>query len=96
MVTGSVIVGRFEAGFMDLSALGSTLLRMLKFMGSTQQPVDPVEETVSISNSGLKYDASTGQYIYSWKTDKGWASTCRQLVIKPKDESEHPINFKFK
>lgn len=62
----------------------------------THAPIDPIEETVAISNSGLKYDATTSQYVYNWKTDKTWAGTCRQLVIKLKDGTEHPVNFKFK
>lgn len=62
----------------------------------TQQTVDPLEETVSISNSGLKYDAASSQYVYNWKTDKAWSGTCRQLVMKFADGTTHPVNFKFK
>jgi hypothetical protein len=40
-------------------------------------------------------DASTDQYTYVWKTEKAWANTCRQLVVKLKDGTFHRANFKF-
>jgi len=57
--------------------------------------VDAVEQTVSASASGLTYDAGTGQYIYAWKTNKAWAGTCRQLVLKFRDGTQKAANFKF-
>jgi hypothetical protein len=35
-------------------------------------------------------------YTYVWKTDKGWAGTCRQLLINFDDSSTQYANFKFK
>jgi hypothetical protein len=58
-------------------------------------PTEPVEETVTVSASGLRYDASAGQYIYVWRTDKAWSGTCRELVLKLKDGSEHTAKFVF-
>jgi hypothetical protein len=54
-----------------------------------------VEETGLAGNSGLKYDASSDQYIYGWKTERSWAKTCRQLVIRFADGSFHMASFKF-
>ena len=34
------------------------------------EPVDAVDETLTAGSSGLGYDAATGQYRYTWKTDK--------------------------
>jgi dipeptidyl aminopeptidase/acylaminoacyl peptidase len=79
---------------LDIFATGYPTFR--KITCDAQQVMDPIEETVAVSNSGLKYDSASGHYIYSWKTDKAWSNTCRQLVIKLKDGSEHPINFRFK
>jgi hypothetical protein len=56
---------------------------------------DPIE-TVTSGGSGLTYDAAADQYVYVWKTEKGWAGTCRQLVVKLADGSLHAANFKFK
>jgi len=62
---------------------------------TSTDPVDAIEETVAAGGSGLTYDATTGQYIYVWKTEKGWANTCRQLVMKLTDGSSHRANIKF-
>jgi hypothetical protein len=56
---------------------------------------DPIEETVTAGNSSLTYDASGNQYIYVWKTDKNWASSCRTLTLKLVDGSVHQANFWF-
>jgi hypothetical protein len=56
---------------------------------------DPIE-TVTSGGSGLSYDVAADQYIYVWKTEKSWAGTCRQLVVKLADGSLHAANFKFK
>jgi hypothetical protein len=37
-----------------------------------------------------------GQYIYVWKTDKAWASTCRQLDVKFVDGTMYSARFQFK
>ncbi len=57
--------------------------------------LDTIEETLAASQSGLKYDVLGEQYIYSWKTEKAWDNTCRQLVIRFTDGSLHIANFKF-
>jgi hypothetical protein len=62
--------------------------------GSTQ--ADEVEQTVTAGASGLSYDATTGQYSYTWKTDKKWAGSCRLLVLKLTDGSEHIASFQFR
>jgi hypothetical protein len=62
--------------------------------------VDVLEEvlTVTAGGSSLSYDATvapSGQYVYVWKTDKTWAGTCRQLIVKLVDGTVHTANFKF-
>jgi hypothetical protein len=62
----------------------------------TTDPVDAIEETATAGGSSLSYNAATGRYTYVWKTDKAWAGTCRQLVVKLDDGTTHRANFKFK
>jgi hypothetical protein len=57
---------------------------------------DGVEETVTAGASTLTYDAASDRYTYVWKTEKAWAGTCRQLVLKLDDGTFHRANFKFK
>ena len=58
-------------------------------------PSDPVEETATAGTSSLRYDATSSQYIYSWKTDKSWAGTCRAFSFQLTDGSVHTALFKF-
>ena len=58
-------------------------------------PLDDVEETVTAGSSSLSYDATTDQYVYVWKTDKGWAGTCRQLIVQLNDGTAHVAYFDF-
>ena len=58
--------------------------------------VPPSGGAAFASNGGLSYSAATDQYNIVWKTDKAWAGTCRQLVVKLIDGTEHRANFSFK
>ncbi len=44
--------------------------------------------------SGLQYQGN-GNWQFNWKTDKGFAKTCRTAVLKLKDGSTHTANFNF-
>ena len=57
--------------------------------------VDGIEETLAAGTSSLHYDAATDTYTYVWKTDKSWAGTCRQLVVKLTDGSFYRANFEL-
>lgn len=59
-------------------------------------PVDGVETTLTAGGSSLSYDATSNTYKYVWKTEKSWAGTCRQLVLKFADGSTQRASFKFK
>ena len=54
-----------------------------------------IEQTVAAGASGLTYDATAGQYVYVWKTDKAWAGTCRKLVVTLRDGSAHVALFRL-
>jgi predicted extracellular nuclease len=58
-------------------------------------PTDVVETTLPARFSVLLYDPVTDTYVYLWKTDRSWAGTCRQLVVKLDDGSVHRANFQF-
>ncbi len=62
----------------------------------TGLPTDPVEETLTVSTSGLQYDAASGLYTYVWKTQKNWSGTCRELNLKLADGTNHPVKFQLK
>ena len=63
----------------------------------TSAPVSEVEQTVSAGSSGLTYDAASDQYVLTWKTDKAWKGTCRQLTLKFNDGGgTYTASFRFK
>jgi hypothetical protein len=79
---------------MDIFSSGYPTSQPIQCDGSA--PTDPVAETVTAGGSSLSYDASADQYVYVWKTEKSWAGTCRQLVVKLNDDTTHVANFSFK
>jgi hypothetical protein len=59
-------------------------------------PVGTVDETVTAGGSRLVYDAESSQYLYVWKTEPAWAGTCRELVLRLTDGSDHRAMFRFR
>jgi hypothetical protein len=57
---------------------------------------DAQEVAGTPGSSGLSYDPKTGIYTYAWKTDRAWAGTCRQLVLRLVDGSRHTADFAFR
>jgi hypothetical protein len=61
---------------------------------SSSLPSDAIEETVTPGASTLTF--SDGQYHYVWKTQSAWAGTCRQLIVKLRDNTVHTALFRFR
>ncbi len=79
---------------LNIFAVGSPYTVPINCDGSL--PESEVEETLTAGGSSLIYNATTDQYHYIWKTENSWAGTCRQLVVKLNDGTEHKANFKFR
>jgi hypothetical protein len=58
--------------------------------------LDDIEQTVTSGASSLSYDAATDTYTYVWKTEKSWRGTCRQLIVRLNDGTDHIAYFRFK
>jgi uncharacterized protein len=55
-----------------------------------------IEETVTAGQSSLSYDTATDTYTYLWKSERGWAATCRDLVVRFDDAgSAYRARFHF-
>jgi hypothetical protein len=63
---------------------------------TTLNPIGPLTPTNTPGNSGLSYHAGTDLYNYPWQTDNSWAGTCRQLVVRLDDGTDHIANFQFR
>lgn len=80
---------------LDIFAVGYPASRPIS-CGPTAQTTVIEETEPTTSNSGLSYDPDSDQYKYIWKTAKSWKGTCRQLILKLNDGTEHRVYFSFK
>lgn len=55
----------------------------------------PLSETVNAGNSRLTYDAASDTYTFVWKTEKGWSTSCRRLVLRFTDGTTADAEFRF-
>jgi len=95
---GQAIPIKFSLGGnygLNIFASGYPASQNVSCGGSSGGSSDPIEETVTAGNSSLQYDPGTQHYIYVWKTDKAWAGTCRTLIVKLIDGTEHTAFFQF-
>ena len=51
--------------------------------------------STSTTTSGLIYDATSGQYLYTWQTLPAWTGQCGQFVLWLGDNTIHVANFSF-
>ena len=61
----------------------------------TADGADEVIDDASTSQAGLQYDASSGQYVYVWKTNKTWAGACGTFELGLVDGTNHRALFHF-
>ena len=61
---------------------------------NTLAPIGATEPTNS--DTGLTYDPASDRYQYDWKTKKEWEGTCRQLIVRLDDLTDHIAYFIFK
>jgi len=62
---------------------------------SSSAAIASVEETAAAGGSGLSYDPLSSLYTYVWKTEKGWAGTCRRLVLRFTNGQEKAADFRL-
>lgn len=94
---GSAIPVKFSlGGDRGLSILAAGYPKSQPISCSSSSAYDGIEETVTAGSSSLSYDATTDRYNYVWKTDKAWANTCRKLIVRLNDGTEHIAFFTFK
>ena len=97
MSAGAAIPIRFQlTGGDGLSILDAGYPASQLVTCATGSPLAVVEETTTAGGSSLSYHAQTGVYTYVWKTEKGWAGSCRQLVLRFNDGSSQTLQFELK
>ena len=97
MKAGQAVPVKFGlGGDLGLSIFASGYPTAKRIDCQTGMPSDPVEETVTASTSGLRYDAASGLYSYVWKTQKSWSGTCRELNLRLADGKDLQVYFYLK
>ena len=59
------------------------------------RPVEQVPDSDSTAPSELKVNAD-GEFIYTWRTDRTWAGTCRRLTVTLNDGTAPFVDFRFR
>ena len=77
---------------LDIFAAGYPMSQQIACDSSA--PLADVEGTTTSGGSTLTYNPD--QYHYNWKTESSWAGTCRQLIVRLNDGTDHIALFKFK
>jgi len=77
----------------DVFAAGSPASRQVPCTGGGT--VGPYVPTDTAGASRLTYDASSDSYSYTWKTQKDWAGSCRELLLEFIDGSRHAFVVTF-
>ena len=77
---------------LDIFANGSPASRQVSCNGATAGEYLPTD---TAGASSLTYDASSDRYTYTWKTQKNWAGSCRELLLEFVDGSRHTFTLTF-
>jgi hypothetical protein len=81
-----------QGGFItDLSAV--TGIRNQQTACSESALFNDINEALSSGSSGLHYDFSSNQYVYSWKTAKNMAGKCYRLNVELFHKDVHSADF---
>ncbi len=93
---GSVVPMKFSLGGdrgLDVIVPTFPTSRPIACDGASGRSVEDLTGTVG--NKVLRYDSTTDQYAYLWKTEKRWAGTCREFFIRLTDGTEATALFRF-
>ena len=77
---------------LDILAAGSPASRQVDC--ATLAPLGAFEPAETPGGSGLS--ASDDRYNYPWKTGRLWGGTCRELVLRTNDNTDHNAFFSFR
>jgi 6-phosphogluconolactonase (cycloisomerase 2 family) len=56
----------------------------------------PASTEPAESPYALRYNATTGLYVFKWRTKRAWRGTCRAFVLTLSDGSVHQLTVKFR
>lgn len=94
---GSAIPVKFSlSGYQGFGIFAAGYPASGKIACDAHEPGSEIEETATPGGSTLSYNPTYDQYSYVWKTDKSWKGSCRMLVVRLNDGTNHFAKFRFK
>ncbi len=95
---GSGVAVKFSLdGFQGLDVLaGTPTSTSVACANLRSASTNPIQANAKPSGPKLTYNADTDLYTFIWKTEKGWANSCREFVISFDDGTSYTANFQFK
>ena len=94
---GSTVPLKFEVfnGSVELTDPAIVTMSAKPITCATGAATDAIEEIVTTGGTGLRYDTTSGQFIYNWKTPKK-AGTCYAVTATTSDGSTLTALFRLK
>ena len=74
------LIDKYGAFISDLSAVTGTRYQQTECSGNAW--FNDIDEALGSGNSGLHYDFTSNQYVYSWKTTKNMSGNCYRLNVE--------------
>jgi len=94
---GRVIPVKFSLhGDRGLDVIANGYPQVSRFACPTGTRRGAVEARPGGPAGSLRYDPSTDQYVYLWRTDKAFAGTCQRFTIRLTDGTLHHADFWFR
>ena len=56
---------------------------------------DGLEAPTRVTDRTLSYSRKAGRYTVAFASSEAWAGTCRQLVVRLADGTDHRANYRF-
>ncbi len=91
---GSVLAVKFSlSGYRGLDIV-RPLVSVISCDG--ELPTQALLQALAAGKDRLRYDATSDQYVYPWKTEASWKGTCREFQLGLDDGSSHAIRVRFR
>jgi len=87
------LIDKNGAFISDLSAVTGTRYQQTEC--SENAWFNDIDEALSSGSSGLHYDFSSNQYVYSWKTAKNMSGNCYRLNVEFFNFDVHSVFFRM-
>lgn len=91
---GSTVVVKFSLD--EQLDLEDVLFESIQVFDCGDWPLGDSDAAVSTGATDLRYDPVDDQYVFTWKTDAGWAGQCKTLVVTLSDGTYVTADFEFR